>query len=83
MARNVEITARIESIAAITANVARLVDRGPIEILQDDTFFDCARGRLKLRAFSSTEGQLIVYRRPNQAGPKESFFARKVGGRGW
>ena len=29
---------------------------------------------MKLRAFSSTDGQLIFYQRPNQAGPKESFF---------
>ena len=74
MARNVEIKARIDSIEAITAKVAELADRGPIEIPQDDTFFVCERGRMKLRAFSSTDGQLIFYQRPNQAGPKESFF---------
>ncbi len=74
MARNVEIKARIESVEALAAKVAGLADQGPIEILQDDTFFACERGRLKLRAFSATEGQLIFYRRPDQAGPKESFF---------
>jgi len=74
MACNIEIKARIESIEAITAKVAELADQGPIEIPQDDTFFVCKRGRMKLRAFSSTEGQLIFYQRPNQAGPKESFF---------
>jgi predicted adenylyl cyclase CyaB len=74
MARNVEIKARIESIEAIAARAAALADRGPIEIPQDDTFFTCAGGRLKLRALSAHEGQLIFYRRPNQTGPKESFF---------
>ena len=74
MACNIEIKARIESIEALTAKVAELADQGPIEIPQDDTFFVCKRGRMKLRAFSSTEGQLIFYQRPNQAGPKESFF---------
>ena len=74
MARNVEIKARIDSIEAITATVAELADQGPIEIPQDDTFFVCERGRMKLRAFSSTDGQLIFYQRPDQAGPKESFF---------
>jgi predicted adenylyl cyclase CyaB len=74
MARNIEIKARIRSVEAIMATVAELADQGPIEIRQDDTFFTCPRGRLKLRAFSSTEGQLIFYRRPDQAGPKESFF---------
>jgi predicted adenylyl cyclase CyaB len=74
MARNVEIKARIESVEALERRVAALADRGPIAIVQDDTFFTCPNGRLKLRAFSDTEGQLIFYRRPDQAGPKESFF---------
>jgi predicted adenylyl cyclase CyaB len=73
-ARNVEIKARIASVEAIAPRVAALADRGPIEIEQDDTFFSCERGRLKLRALSPSEGQLIFYRRPNQAGPKESRF---------
>jgi predicted adenylyl cyclase CyaB len=74
MARNIEIKARIQNVEAITARVADLADEGPIEIVQDDTFFNCERGRLKLRALSSSEGELIFYQRPNQAGPKESFF---------
>ena len=74
MARNVEIKARIESIEATAARAAALADQGPIEIQQDDTFFTCDRGRLKLRALSADAGQLIFYRRPDQAGPKESFF---------
>ena len=45
-----------------------------MEIVQDDTFFSCPNGRLKLRAFSSAKGELIYYVRPDQAGPKESFY---------
>ena len=74
MARNIEIKARIESVDAVAAKVAALADHGPTEIEQDDTFFACERGRLKLRAFSATDGQLIFYQRANQAGPKESFY---------
>lgn len=74
MARNVEIKARIESVEALAPKAAALADGGPTEIVQDDTFFACPRGRLKLRALSATAGQLIFYRRPDQAGPKESFF---------
>jgi predicted adenylyl cyclase CyaB len=74
MARNIEIKAWIESVEAMSIKAAALADQGPIEILQDDTFFTCERGRLKLRAFSANEGQLIFYQRPNQIGPKESFF---------
>ena len=73
-ARNVEIKARIGSVEAMTPRVAALADQGPIELEQDDTFFACERGRLKLRAFSAAEGQLIFYQRPDQTGPKESFF---------
>ena len=72
--RNVEIKARIASVEAIAPRVAALADRGPVEIEQDDTFFCCERGRLKLRALSAGEGQLIFYRRANKAGPKESRF---------
>jgi len=74
MARNIEIKARIDSVGALAPRVAELADSGPFEILQDDTFFECAGGRLKLRIFSDTEGQLIFYRRPDIAGPKESFY---------
>ena len=74
MARNIEIKARIESVETIGLKAAALADDGPIELLQDDTFFTCERGRLKLRALSATEGQLIFYQRANQRGPTESFF---------
>jgi predicted adenylyl cyclase CyaB len=74
MARNIEIKARIESVESLAPRVAALADQGPVEIVQDDTFFTCDHGRLKLRAFSTGEGQLIYYRRPNHSGPKESFF---------
>jgi predicted adenylyl cyclase CyaB len=74
MARNVEIKARVESIDSISAKAAALADEGPIEIIQDDTFFPCNDGRLKLRLFSPDEGQLIFYRRADQRGPKECFY---------
>jgi adenylate cyclase class IV len=76
MARNVEIKAQIESIAALTPIVAAIADQGPFAIIQDDSFFRCASGRLKLRAFSRDAGELIFYRRANQQGPKESFYLR-------
>ena len=74
MARNVEIKARIESIDSTLAKAAALADKGPIEIIQDDTFFACNNGRLKLRVLSPDEAQLIFYRRPDQSGPKECYY---------
>jgi adenylate cyclase class IV len=74
MSRNIEIKAHIESIENLAAKAVALANEGPIEIAQDDTFFRCDSGRLKLRAFSNGTGELIYYRRANQLGPKESFY---------
>jgi len=74
MARNIEIKARIESVEAVLPRVKAIAESGPTEIVQDDTFFNCPNGRLKLRAFSETAGELIFYQRPDQTGPKESFY---------
>jgi len=76
MPRNIEIKARIDSVAALAARAAAIATQGPVEIAQDDTFFRCETGRLKLRAFSATEGELIFYRRADAQGPKESFYVR-------
>jgi len=76
MPRNIEIKARIDSVAALAARAAAIATQGPVEIDQDDTFFRCETGRLKLRAFSATEGELIFYRRADAQGPKESFYVR-------
>ena len=75
MARNIETKAKIKNIAGLTAKVVELADKGPLEIYQDDTFFACPNGRLKLRTFSAKEAELIFYRRPDQTGPKESVYS--------
>ncbi len=76
MSRNIEIKARIESVDTLASRVAAVADRGPIAIEQDDTFFACAQGRLKLRKLAADAGELIFYRRADQPGPKESFYWR-------
>ena len=76
MPRNVEVKARIESVNALKPAAARIADDGPVEIAQDDTFFQCRSGRLKLRTISSDSGELIYYLRADQLGPKESFYLR-------
>lgn len=78
MPRNIEIKARIPSIAELLPRAAAIADQGPFAIAQDDTFFHCPTGRLKLRAFSDTQGELIFYRRADQQGPKESFYVRSA-----
>ena len=76
MSRNIEIKARLDDAAACESTAAALADEGPTLIDQDDTFFRCSEGRLKLRAFADGTGELIYYRRANQRGPKESFYLR-------
>ena len=51
-------------------------DDAPVEIHQDDTFFVCGSGRIKLRAFADGTGELIHYRRDIGRGPKMSFYLR-------
>lgn len=76
MPRNIEIKARIENRNNLIARATRIADEGPIEINQDDTFFRCENGRLKLRIFSEHEGELIFYQRADEHGPEESFYLR-------
>lgn len=76
MPRNIEIKARIYSVEDITLKADAIATAGPTEIIQDDTFFRCETGRLKLRTFSAHDGELIFYRRANESGPKESFYVR-------
>ncbi len=74
MARNIEIKARVSDLGEIERRARALADRGPFELLQDDTFFGCPSGRLKLRELAPDRGEVIFYRRPDVAGPKLSFY---------
>jgi len=74
MPRNVEIKARLDDADRLHTRMHEIADSGPVEIFQDDTFFNVPDGRLKLRVFADGSGELIYYRRPDVAGPKESFY---------
>jgi predicted adenylyl cyclase CyaB len=76
MPRNVEIKARIAGVAALTQVAARLADTGPVILEQEDTFFSCPTGRLKLRDQYAAGAELIFYQRADASGPKESFYVR-------
>jgi predicted adenylyl cyclase CyaB len=76
MARNIEIKARVGDLAAIRARVHTLGYRGEEHLTQCDTFFQVARGRLKLREFGDGSGELIFYERADQTGAKLSRYER-------
>lgn len=74
MPRNIEIKARVSSLEQLETST-RSIRSEPVQLLtQDDTFFHCNAGRLKLRDFGNGRGELIAYRRPDQAGPKTSQY---------
>ncbi len=74
MPRNIEIKATVKDFPVIQRRVESIADQGPNELHQIDTFFHCDSGRLKVREFSDSPGELIYYQRANMAGPKESLF---------
>jgi adenylate cyclase class IV len=77
MARNVEVKARLgASIEALLPRARALADGPEVVIEQDDTFFHCAQGRLKLREFGDGTGELIHYERADIEGPKLSDYVR-------
>ncbi len=79
MARNVEIKARVPDAQRFTqlCRRAQALAGGPPQTLQqDDAFFRCAQGRLKLRRFADGTAELIAYARPDAAGPKTSTYQR-------
>jgi predicted adenylyl cyclase CyaB len=77
MARNIEIKARLPAgIEAVLPRAQALADGPPQPIAQDDTFFPCPHGRLKLRDFGDGTGELIQYQRADDAGPKTSTYVR-------
>lgn len=74
MARNVEIKARLSDYEDTVRKAEELSSAEPEIIVQEDVFFSCPSGRLKLRILSPEQGELIFYQRPDQEGPKTSHY---------
>jgi len=77
VARNVEVKARLpDGIEALLPRARALADGPEQRVEQDDTFFACTHGRLKLRDFGDGRGELIAYERADDEGPKLSDYVR-------
>lgn len=74
MAINVEIKAEVQSIEELLEKVGKLTESSPEKLEQDDTFFNCDNGRLKLRDFLDGTGELIFYNRSDTMGPKTCVY---------
>ncbi len=75
MPRNVEIKAQLSTPDEQHARAAKLSGGDPEVIVQEDVFFPSRSGRLKLRIFSPSAGELIFYERADQSGPKTSSYS--------
>jgi predicted adenylyl cyclase CyaB len=74
MPANIEIKARVHDFVALQHKVEHLSDAPCQVIPQEDTFFNCPHGRIKLRELSPQYGQLVYYLRKDAAGPKHSDY---------
>ena len=74
MPSNVEIKAHVADPGRKRALAERLSGTPPTCLHQEDTFFPCASGRLKLRQLSATHGELIAYQRADVSGTKQSDY---------
>ena len=74
MRRNIEIKAKVNNMDRQRSFLQALTGAQPEVIFQEDTFFNCSSGRLKLRTFPNGAGELIEYRREDRPEPVESEY---------
>jgi len=74
MPANIEIKARVHDFKSLQQKVELLSDAPCQVIQQEDTFFNCQNGRIKLRELGPHRGQLVYYLRPDVSGPKHSEY---------
>ncbi len=72
--RNIELKARLDSLAAAREIAQRLATESLGVELQTDTYFAGANGRLKLRERQGRENQLVAYARPDGVDAKASDY---------
>ena len=73
MPENIEIKARARCWDHQRGIASAMADSTE-ELVQEDIFFACPRGRLKLRVFEDGQAELIAYQRKDAAGPKPSSY---------
>ena len=76
MGRNVEIKAKVNDMDRQRSLLEALSRARPQVVCQEDTFFNCSAGRLKLRTFPTGPGELIQYQREDRYEPAESEYVR-------
>ncbi|KAK7063165.1 hypothetical protein SK128_026170 [Halocaridina rubra] len=82
MPRNIEIKASVTDVEELHRRAKELSNSNGTILHQEDTFFNSAQGRLKLRVIKGEKEELIYYERPDQDGPKCSDFIKVNGKEG-
>jgi predicted adenylyl cyclase CyaB len=71
---NIELKARVADLDQLREIARRLATEFPASQYQVDTYFQCRRGRLKLREINDQRAELIWYERADQKQPKASHY---------
>jgi predicted adenylyl cyclase CyaB len=74
MPANIEIKAVVHDFDGLQLKTEQLSDTPCQVIPQEDTFFICPHGRIKLRELAQNHGQLVYYLRQDVTGPKHSEY---------
>jgi predicted adenylyl cyclase CyaB len=74
MPANIEIKARVHDFESLQQKAEQLSDTPCQVIRQEDTFFNCPQGRIKIRELGPERGQVVYYLRQDVAGPKHSEY---------
>lgn len=74
MKHNVEIKAKARDFARQRQLASAIATAAPVVLLQHDTFYSAATGRLKLRRFADGKAELIQYSRPDTTETKTSSY---------
>jgi predicted adenylyl cyclase CyaB len=74
MPSNIEIKARVHDFKGLQQKAEQLSDTPCQVIQQEDTFFNCPQGRIKIRELGPEFGQVVYYLRQDVTGPKHSEY---------
>jgi predicted adenylyl cyclase CyaB len=74
MPANIEIKAQVNDFNRLRQTAEQMSDTPCQVIPQEDTFFNCPNGRIKLRELNPQLGQLVYYQRQDVTGPKHSEY---------
>lgn len=75
MKSNIEIKAKVIDPDKLEARVLEHYSMDPQILNQKDIYYRVYKGRLKLRIFSESEGELIFYEREDSLQPKKSHYS--------